>query len=556
MRGDVMATNLTTLNDAPARPLVDVDLGELAAISAELEHKPASAAIRWAHERFGTGLVLAASFQDCVLIDLAAKAAPGIEVVFLDTQYHFAETLWYVDRVREHYDLNLTVMTPLVAPDDLWQTDTDECCAMRKVEPLARALARPAGLDVRGAAGRSAVACPHADRAARRRARHREGQPVAGVDRRRHRDLQARPRPARAPVGRPGLPLDRLLAVHPAGGAGRGPPLGTLGRDRARPNVASTAGLSPRDFVTTLPKLARPCNVSISHLDALEAESVHLLREVAAEFERPCLLFSGGKDRVVMLHLAEKAFCRRGSRSRSCTSTPATTSPRCIEYRDRPSSELGVQLVVASVQESIDDGRVVEDTGPRASRNRLQTTTLLDAIDEHEFDAVLRRRSRATKRRPGPRSASSRFRDEFGQWDPKNQRPELWSIYNGRTARAKHIRVFPLSQLDRARHLAVHRRRAARAPSIYFAHRRDVFRRDGMLLARHRTCLQPAHEEVFEKIVRYRTVGDMTCTGAVESTAATLDEIIAEIAAARVTERGATRADDKFSEAAMEDRKT
>ena len=140
MRGDVMATNLTTLNDAPARPLVDVDLGELAAISAELEHKPASAAIRWAHERFGTGLVLAASFQDCVLIDLAAKAAPGIEVVFLDTQYHFAETLWYVDRVREHYDLNLTVMTPLVPPDDLWQTDTDECCAMRKVEPLARAL--------------------------------------------------------------------------------------------------------------------------------------------------------------------------------------------------------------------------------------------------------------------------------------------------------------------------------------------------------------------------------------------------------------------------------
>ena len=214
------------------RPLVDVDLGELAAVSAELEHKPASAAIKWAWERFGTDIVLAASFQDCVLIDVAAKAAPGIEVVFLDTQYHFAETLWYVERVRERYDLNLTVMQPLVAPDDLWQTDPDECCAMRKVEPLARALAGKQAWMTGLRRVEAPTRANDADRAPRRRPRHREGEPARAVDRRRHRRLQARSRPARAPARVAGLPVDRLLAVHPAGARRRRPPFGPLGRTR------------------------------------------------------------------------------------------------------------------------------------------------------------------------------------------------------------------------------------------------------------------------------------------------------------------------------------
>jgi sulfate adenylyltransferase subunit 2 len=292
----------------------------------------------------------------------------------------------------------------------------------------------------------------------------------------------------------------------------------------------------------------------ISHLDALEAESIHLVREVAAEFERPCLLFSGGKDSVVMLHVAKKAFWPARLPFPVMHVDTGHNFPEVIEYRDRTVERLDVRLIVASVQESIDRGRVVEDTGPRASRNRLQTTTLLDAIEGHDFDAVMGG-ARRDEEKARAKERFFSFRDEFGQWDPKNQRPEVWNLYNGRHRKGEHIRVFPLSnwtELDIWQYIAEEQ---IELPPIYFAHRRPVFRRDGMLMA-VTDFLQPVDgEEVFVETVRYRTVGDATCTAAVESGADTLEMIIAEIAASRITERGATRADDKFSEAAMEDRK-
>jgi sulfate adenylyltransferase subunit 2 len=292
----------------------------------------------------------------------------------------------------------------------------------------------------------------------------------------------------------------------------------------------------------------------ISHLDALEAESIHLLREVGAEFERPVLLFSGGKDSIVMLHLAVKAFWPARLPFPVMHVDTGHNFPEVLDYRDRRVAELGVRLVVASVQESIDKGRVVDETGPRASRNRLQTTTLLDAIEEHEFDAVMGG-ARRDEEKARAKERFFSFRDEFGQWDPKNQRPELWSIYNGRHRKGEHIRVFPLSnwtELDIWHYID---QEQLEIPSIYFAHRREVFRRDGMLMAVNPFLSLLDGEEPFEATVRYRTVGDMTCTAAVESAAATVAEIIEEIASTRITERGATRADDKFSEAAMEDRK-
>jgi sulfate adenylyltransferase subunit 2 len=292
----------------------------------------------------------------------------------------------------------------------------------------------------------------------------------------------------------------------------------------------------------------------ISHLDALEAESIHLLREVAAEFERPCLLFSGGKDSVVMLHIAKKAFWPARLPFPVMHVDTGHNFPEVLDFRDSTVEKLGVHLIVASVQESIDKGRVSEDPGPRASRNRLQTTTLLDAIEEHGFDAVMGG-ARRDEEKARAKERFFSFRDEFGQWDPKNQRPEIWNVYNGRHRKGEHIRVFPLSnwtELDIWQYITDEQ---IELPPIYFAHRRPVFRREGMLMAVTEFLQPDDGEEVFEATVRYRTVGDATCTAAVESGAVLLDEIIAEVAASRITERGATRADDKFSEAAMEDRK-
>ena len=293
---------------------------------------------------------------------------------------------------------------------------------------------------------------------------------------------------------------------------------------------------------------------SLSQLDSLESESIHIIREVAAEFERPVLLFSGGKDSLVMLALAEKAFWPARVPFPVMHVDTGHNFPEVLEYRDRRVAEAGIQLVVASVQESIDAGRVVEETGRWASRNRLQTTTLLDAIAEHQFDAVFGGARRDEEKARAKERVFS-FRDEFGQWDPKNQRPELWGVYNTRIHRGEHIRVFPLSnwtELDIWEYIA---QENLEIPSIYFGHSRTVFERDGILLADGPYVSRGEDEPLFDTKVRYRTVGDMSCTGAVESSATTIAEIIAEIAATRITERGQTRADDRTSEAAMEDRK-
>ncbi|MFG1962890.1 sulfate adenylyltransferase subunit CysD [Nonomuraea sp. NPDC049028] len=291
-----------------------------------------------------------------------------------------------------------------------------------------------------------------------------------------------------------------------------------------------------------------------SQLDVLEAEAIHIMREVAAEFERPCLLFSGGKDSIVMLRIAEKAFWPAPIPFPLMHVDTGHNFDEVIEFRDRRSEELGARLVVASVQDSIDAGRVVEETGRRASRNRLQTTTLLDAIEEQEFDAVFGGARRDEEKARAKERVFS-FRDDFGQWDPKNQRPELWNLYNARIRKGEHIRVFPLSNWTELDIWDYIRREGIEIPSIYFSHTRKVFERDGMLLPDSEVVKRGDDEPLFEAVVRYRTVGDMTCTGAVQSTAATVEEIIEEIAVTRITERGATRADDRASEAAMEDRK-
>ena len=292
----------------------------------------------------------------------------------------------------------------------------------------------------------------------------------------------------------------------------------------------------------------------LSHLRSLEAETVHIFREVAATFERPVLLFSGGKDSAVMLHLAARAFWPAPPPFPVMHIDTGNNLDEVITYRDAVVEKLGLRLVVASVQDDIDAGRVVEDHGPRASRNRLQTVTLLRSIAEGRFDAVFGGARRDEEKARAKERVFS-FRDEFGQWDPKHQRPELWNLYNGRHRRGEHIRVFPISnwtELDIWQYVQAEQ---IELSDLYFAHRRQVFRRDGMLLAVSPYVTLDPGEEAFEATVRFRTLGDATCTGCVESTAATIAQVVDEVAATRVTERGATRADDRISEAGMEDRK-
>jgi sulfate adenylyltransferase subunit 2 len=292
----------------------------------------------------------------------------------------------------------------------------------------------------------------------------------------------------------------------------------------------------------------------LSHLNKLEAEAVHIFREVAATIERPALLFSGGKDSVVMLHVAAKAFWPAPIPFPVMHVDTGHNFDEVIEFRDRTVERLGVRLIVAYVQDDIDAGRVVEDTGPGASRNRLQTTTLLRAIAENRFGAVFGGARRDEEKARAKERVFS-FRDEFGQWDPRNQRPELWNLYNGRHRKGENIRVFPLSNWTELDIWSYIRDNGIELPSLYYAHRRRVIERDGMLLADTRFLDRLESESPFEAVVRFRTVGDATCTGCVESIAATPDAVVAEVAAARLTERGATRADDRISEAGMEDRK-
>jgi len=306
-------------------------------------------------------------------------------------------------------------------------------------------------------------------------------------------------------------------------------------------------------MIETRPAGERAIARRATHLDALESEAIFIMREVAAEFERPCLLFSGGKDSIVLLRIAEKAFRPAKFPFPIMHIDTGHNFPEVLEFRDRRVAELGERLIVASVQESIDKGRVREEPG-NPSRNRLQTTTLLDAVIEYKFDALFGGARRDEEKARAKERVFS-LRDEFGQWEPRAQRPELWSLYNGRIRQGQHMRVFPISNWTEMDVWQYIEREGIEVPHIYFAHEREVFRRDGMWLSTG-PHLEPGPDESVERqIVRYRTVGDMTCTGAVNSDAANLEDIIAETAAARITERGATRADDSFSETAMEDRK-
>ncbi len=290
----------------------------------------------------------------------------------------------------------------------------------------------------------------------------------------------------------------------------------------------------------------------LTQLQVLEAETIHIFREVVADLERPVLLFSGGKDSVTMLRVAEKAFWPARIPFPVLHVDTGHNFDEVLEFRDQRVNELGVQLIVAHVQDGIERGLVTEP--PDGTRNRIQTPVLLDALDKHRFSAIFGGARRDEDKARAKERVYS-FRDEFGQWDPKNQRPELWNLYNGRIHRGESIRIFPLSnwtELDIWQYVASE---GIALPSIYFAHEREVFERDGMLYGVHEHCRPRAGETRSLQKVRYRTVGDASTTAAVRSEADTVEKIIAEVAASRITERGATRGDDKFSSAAMEDRK-
>ena len=292
----------------------------------------------------------------------------------------------------------------------------------------------------------------------------------------------------------------------------------------------------------------------LSHLRALESESIHIIREAVAESENPVLLFSGGKDSALVLRLAMKAFWPARLPFPVMHVDTGHNFDEVIEFRDRTIAELEIDLIVASVQEAIGQGRVTEETGPRASRNRLQTETLLNAIEKHGFDVVFGGARRDEEKARAKERVFS-FRDEFGQWDPKNQRPELWALYNGRHRNGEHIRVFPISNWTEMDVWQYIEEEEIDLPAVYFSHRRRVFERDGMLMAESPYLTLMDGERVFEAVVRFRTVGDMTCTGGFESTASSVQDIIEEVSASRITERGASRADDRTADAAMEDRK-
>ncbi len=451
--------------------------------------------------RHGDQAVLLCSFQkeESILIDELLKldqgTAEAVRIVTIDTGVLFEETLQTWKVFEDRYGVKIEVKDAS-NPSNPW-TGPEHCCGAAKVAALEEALAGAEGwiTGIRREQGPTRAETQLIERD-ERRGLWKYNPLAQWTEKDLWRRIYERDLPYN-PLHDRGLRLDRVLHLHPAGQRPRGP-LGGDRQDRVR--------------VARVNYAARP---QLTHLRSLESEAIQVMREVAAEFERPVLLFSGGKDSIVLLRLAEKAFRPGPFPFPLMHVDTGHNFPEVIEYRDRRVAELGERLVVASVQDSIDSGRVVEETGPRASRNRLQTVTLLDAIAEHDFDAAFGGARRDEERARAKERILS-FRDEFGQWDPKNQRPELWNLYNGRIHKGEHVRVFPLSnwtELDVWEYIDLE---GLEVPSIYFAHERKVFKRDGMLYAWREGTELIEGEEVFPATVRYRTVGDMSCTGGVQ----------------------------------------
>ncbi len=507
----------------------------------------AESTLRFAIESHHPRLVMACSFQkeESVLIDMLMAIEPSARVFTIDTGVLFPETYETWRRIEDRYGLKIEVVDALPPNGTPWSAAS--CCGARKVEALDRALEDTAAWITGIRREQSPTRADAETRRMGRRAGGLEVQSSGRLERRGSLDLRARSRSSLPSPPRQGLRFHRLRPLHDAGKR-PGRTLGRPGENGVRAARVSVLAAGPHKL------RAHRMSYEIAHLRALESEAIHVIREVAAELERGVLLFSGGKDSAVLLHLARKAFHPAGLPFPVMHVDTGHNFPEVLEYRDRMVEELEARLIVASVQDSIDSGRVIEERGPRASRNRLQSVTLLDAIEEHGFKAAFGGARRDEERARAKERILS-FRDDFGQWDPKAQRPELWNVYNGFVKPGEHVRVFPLSnwtELDVWQYIKEER---IDLPPIYFAHKRSVFRRDGMLYAVSEFVELLPGEEPFEESVRFRTVGDMSCTGAIASTATTLESVVAEIAATRITERGETRADDRISEAAMEDRK-
>jgi sulfate adenylyltransferase subunit 2 len=529
---------------APSNPLTGTTAEELRALADPIT------LLRWTVDTFGDDFVVASNMQDGVLVHLAKQVQERPKVLFLDTGYHFPETIGMRDAVEAIYEVELLNVTP---EQSVGQQDALLGKDLFASDPVLQpAQGGAAARDAQGLPGLGHGHPPGGVADARERAVHllRRGfQPAQGESDRRlvrrgHAAVHRGERDPGESADRRRVPVDRLPALHqqarPRFRSSKRP-LGRFDQDRMR---------TPR--LMTISENPPATSTEFSTLDALESEAIHIFREVAGEFERPVILFSGGKDSTVLLHLAVKAFWPAPLPFALLHVDTGHNLPEVLAFRDEVVERYNLRLHVASVEDYLADGRLEERAD--GIRNPLQTVPLLDAITENKFDAVFGGGRRDEERARAKERIFS-LRNAFGQWDPKRQRPELWNLYNGRHAPGEHVRVFPISnftELDIWRYIA---REDIKLASIYYAHQREVFDRDGMLMTSG-VWGGPREGELARTMsVRYRTVGDGSTTGAIESTASNNEEIMAEVAASRLTERGATRGDDRVSEAAMEDRK-
>lgn len=526
----------------------------------DLYQASAEEIMEWARRHAPGAVAVTLSMENTVLAELAARHFPDADFLFLDTGYHFAETLEVADELERRYPQRLVRATPILTRDqqdraygpDLYRTNPTACCRMRKVEPLARAL-RLRRLGHRAASRRQAH--PRAGPGALA-GRHRApqdfspGDLVAGKDAGVHRAQRAH----RAPADAPGLPLDRVRDVHPPRRRRAGPArraLGQFHQDRMRIALMNVA-VKPKETRAARSALGGARTPLPPHLKDLEAESIQILREAAGQFDNVALLFSGGKDSVTVFELARRAFYPARVPFELLHVDTGHNFPEVIAFRDALVRRTGARLRVAQVQDWIDRGELAER--PDGTRNPLQTVPLVETIESQGYDAVLGGARRDEERARAKERVFS-VRDAFGGWDPRRQRPELWDLYNGGHLPGENIRVFPISNWTESDVWEYVGARGIELPAIYFAHDREVFRRDGMWLTPGEWGGPKDGEAVQTRRVRYRTVGDMSCTGAVLSEAQDVSEVLAEIATSQLTERGATRADDRLSESAMEDRK-